>query len=401
MNCQEVRELSSDYLDERLAPSEVLLLENHLRTCSGCYQQVDALRTTISLLGSLDEIQTSPDFLDQVQRKIEKERRLPRIWSWVFEPIKIKVPLEVSALLLLGIGVFHLYFRSPELSNEAGVPAPFQTFQTDRKRLEDKAIEKKGTKSQSHEVAKKGEVTQPDVNAKASGQASSLKPSEVISQGPQELAGAVGSRLSGETPSQASPTGSQVAGNEAEEKALDRHGRSQESDKIAEKDAVTEPQIAEGVVSSPSAPGERSREARDKIVRSARKSEVHEVVVSDVGLYEARIKALLEEMGGKLLAQEGVPESGLLLTVELPQSHQNEFLAALKEDVNTQSKLSAFRPGGAAGSIAGKAKEESQLRGALSADEKAHERNVAPAQALSLRGHESAVTLQLRILPKK
>ncbi len=71
MNCQEVRELSSDYLDERLAPSEVLLLENHLRTCSGCYQQVDALRTTISLLGSLDEIQTSPDFLDQVQRKIE------------------------------------------------------------------------------------------------------------------------------------------------------------------------------------------------------------------------------------------------------------------------------------------------------------------------------------------
>ncbi|MFQ5903072.1 MAG: DUF2275 domain-containing protein, partial [Candidatus Binatia bacterium] len=128
MNCQEVRELSSDYLDHRLVPSEASLLEDHLKVCSGCREEIETLRTTVSAIGSLDEIETSPDFLSQVHRKIERGGRVKRLWAWLFKPIKIKVPLEITALFLVSITAFYLYYRSPELSRESGMPAPLESL---------------------------------------------------------------------------------------------------------------------------------------------------------------------------------------------------------------------------------------------------------------------------------
>ncbi|TMA07373.1 MAG: zf-HC2 domain-containing protein [Deltaproteobacteria bacterium] len=134
MDCREIRELFSDYLDGRLVPAQVASLEEHLRGCRDCKQEMESLRTTISLIGSLGGIEPSADFLNQVQRKIDKQGKPMGIWAWLFEPIRIKVSLELTALILLSIGALHLYYRSPELSREAGVPAPSERFQVTREK---------------------------------------------------------------------------------------------------------------------------------------------------------------------------------------------------------------------------------------------------------------------------
>jgi len=44
MNCHEVKELSSAYLDQKLAPSQISSFEKHLNVCASCREEVEGLR---------------------------------------------------------------------------------------------------------------------------------------------------------------------------------------------------------------------------------------------------------------------------------------------------------------------------------------------------------------------
>lgn len=60
MNCQEIFENLSDYLDEDLAQIKCRELELHLGTCRNCRVVVDTLRQTIELYHSIPS-QKMPD----------------------------------------------------------------------------------------------------------------------------------------------------------------------------------------------------------------------------------------------------------------------------------------------------------------------------------------------------
>jgi predicted anti-sigma-YlaC factor YlaD len=55
LTCKELVELVTDYLEERLRPSERLRFERHLVGCKSCRNYLDQMRETIRLLGRLDE----------------------------------------------------------------------------------------------------------------------------------------------------------------------------------------------------------------------------------------------------------------------------------------------------------------------------------------------------------
>jgi predicted anti-sigma-YlaC factor YlaD len=55
LTCKELVELVTDYLEERMTPSERLRFEQHLVDCEGCRSYLDQMRETIRLLGRLDE----------------------------------------------------------------------------------------------------------------------------------------------------------------------------------------------------------------------------------------------------------------------------------------------------------------------------------------------------------
>lgn len=286
MNCQDVRELSSDYLDRRLAPHELSALEEHLGVCPDCRREIEALRATISLLGSLDPVETSADFLSQVHRKLEQESRLSRIRGWLLEPIKIKVPLEITALVLVGILASHLYYRTPELARESRLSVPAKSPPAARDR-----------------------ATEPAAAA---------------------------------------------------EKSLD---------------AVPEakPQTM--------AAGSRAAE---------------EVVVDDVASYEKKVQALLTQMGGRILRQEGAADSVLLLTVELPESRRAEFLSSLKEGMAAEVQTPKSKPQALQG-----LKKETEDKRDLPATGRIAESRAPSALEQSPRKDQPMVRLQLRILPKK
>ncbi len=55
MNCNELVELVTDYLEGRLAPADVERFEAHLAECEACVTYVKQIRATVSLVGELTE----------------------------------------------------------------------------------------------------------------------------------------------------------------------------------------------------------------------------------------------------------------------------------------------------------------------------------------------------------
>ena len=55
LTCRELVELVSDYLEDALPAAERRRFELHLEACSLCVNHVDQMRTTLAVMGRLDE----------------------------------------------------------------------------------------------------------------------------------------------------------------------------------------------------------------------------------------------------------------------------------------------------------------------------------------------------------
>ena len=64
LNCQEVVELVTAYLEGGLDDNDARLFEEHLTVCEGCRRYIDQMRTTIELTGRLAEDSLEPEARD-------------------------------------------------------------------------------------------------------------------------------------------------------------------------------------------------------------------------------------------------------------------------------------------------------------------------------------------------
>lgn len=54
MDCEELAEAVTDYLEGALTPEEVAEVDRHLELCDGCVTYLQQIRQTIDLTGRLD-----------------------------------------------------------------------------------------------------------------------------------------------------------------------------------------------------------------------------------------------------------------------------------------------------------------------------------------------------------
>lgn len=74
MQCKEIQEMLSAYIDRALEEQEMLAVENHINACSICYQELAALQETVKLLQALGEVAPPEEFRGQLLVKL---RALP------------------------------------------------------------------------------------------------------------------------------------------------------------------------------------------------------------------------------------------------------------------------------------------------------------------------------------
>ena len=59
--CQELVEVITDYLEDRMPPERRLLFEEHVAFCSWCRTYLDQMQDTIRATGSLKQDDLSPE----------------------------------------------------------------------------------------------------------------------------------------------------------------------------------------------------------------------------------------------------------------------------------------------------------------------------------------------------
>ena len=73
--CDHVRGLSSDFIDDELDPEERDRLLAHLEWCGLCIAFINTLRATVNMLGSSDAPETPPALKDNIRARITQDDR--------------------------------------------------------------------------------------------------------------------------------------------------------------------------------------------------------------------------------------------------------------------------------------------------------------------------------------
>jgi anti-sigma factor RsiW len=66
ISCQEVVEVITDYLEGKLSPEDVAILEAHLALCDGCQWYLDQMRITIAAVGRIEDEEVPAELRDTV-----------------------------------------------------------------------------------------------------------------------------------------------------------------------------------------------------------------------------------------------------------------------------------------------------------------------------------------------
>jgi hypothetical protein len=124
MTCDETRDSLSAYLDGALAPEERRDVEAHLATCAECARELETLRGTVALLQRVQPARAPVGFVDRVVAAARPRPWYRRVADAVFAPVLTKLPLQATAVLLVGLLAVYLFERTPELQQAAREETP-------------------------------------------------------------------------------------------------------------------------------------------------------------------------------------------------------------------------------------------------------------------------------------
>ncbi|RKX71286.1 hypothetical protein DRP53_02000 [candidate division WOR-3 bacterium] len=106
MNCEEIREVLIDYLNNDLDPEEMALVQSHLQSCPGCAREFQILKEMIVCCQEPIEYRECyiEEFVYEVRTRIARQKRMRTVFRYL--PI---------ALVPIGLGLF-LFFHRPKPS---------------------------------------------------------------------------------------------------------------------------------------------------------------------------------------------------------------------------------------------------------------------------------------------
>jgi hypothetical protein len=106
MECAEIRELLSQYIDDMLDTQTKAFLDEHLSSCGDCREELLSLTVVVNELGSIDPVPAPSNFLNELNEKIKTKKSFTRLIRKLFMPLKIKLPMELATAALLAVLVF-------------------------------------------------------------------------------------------------------------------------------------------------------------------------------------------------------------------------------------------------------------------------------------------------------
>jgi hypothetical protein len=119
MNCQETQLQLSGYMEKSLDTIRMKSIESHLSSCPFCRAELHGLSDCIKLVADLAHVDPPAGFTQRVMahaREIEPE---PHSWRRFFMALKVTVPVQAAALVLISVLAVLLYQKEPRVNDLA------------------------------------------------------------------------------------------------------------------------------------------------------------------------------------------------------------------------------------------------------------------------------------------
>jgi hypothetical protein len=121
MKCAEIKYKLNDYINNKLNAFEKAEFEKHLESCGGCRSELVFLKKYNEKIDRLETLDTSPDFMEKLNARIDKEESgnfFKKIFL-SFPEINFKYPLLAAGFaLVLIIVIPALVFMFPHVKQE-------------------------------------------------------------------------------------------------------------------------------------------------------------------------------------------------------------------------------------------------------------------------------------------
>jgi len=109
MECDQVKKLLSEYIDQIIDKPTGILIEKHLKGCGDCNYEYTSLKTMVKELGSMGSFQAPEDLLNKIHEMIEDDPLEGKTGSFSFFPSWSRVPMELLALGLTAVIIFMIF----------------------------------------------------------------------------------------------------------------------------------------------------------------------------------------------------------------------------------------------------------------------------------------------------
>ncbi|MFC1884122.1 zf-HC2 domain-containing protein [Thermodesulfobacteriota bacterium] len=122
MKCSEIKDNLSSYIDGVLNAEDTASVEDHIKGCENCREELSALRSLVEELNSLDSVKPPPDFLEKLNERIEAESGFSKLMSTLFLPFRIKIPLELATAAITAVLVVFILNLQQEEERIVNIP---------------------------------------------------------------------------------------------------------------------------------------------------------------------------------------------------------------------------------------------------------------------------------------
>lgn len=120
--CINIENLIPAYLEGAVLPDQDRLVREHLASCPKCSAVLADLRRTQELTRGLEEVEPPPWLAQKIMAHVKDgAEREAGFFRWLFYPLRVKIPLQAFAAVLVACLIFYVY-KGTEPPFEAGRP---------------------------------------------------------------------------------------------------------------------------------------------------------------------------------------------------------------------------------------------------------------------------------------
>ncbi|MBM4145773.1 MAG: DUF2275 domain-containing protein [Nitrospira sp.] len=110
MQCNDIQEKLSAYIDGDISSEERMLIDEHLKSCEQCNKTLAEMKKTTEYVRDLGDIEPPAWLTQKIMTKIRSEAGKEKsIWRKLFYPLHIKLPVEAAVAVLLAVTTIYIF----------------------------------------------------------------------------------------------------------------------------------------------------------------------------------------------------------------------------------------------------------------------------------------------------